>query len=49
MIAQYYRGHRHQEFLRFLKLTDAAVPKELNLEILETLAACCGLINDSRH
>ena len=25
VIAQYYRRHRHQEFLRFLKLIDAAV------------------------
>ena len=27
VIAQHYRRHRHQEFLRFLKLIDAAVPK----------------------
>ena len=27
VIAQPYRHHRHQEFLRFLKLIDAAVPK----------------------
>ena len=27
VIAQPYRRHRHQEFLRFLKLIDAAVPK----------------------
>ena len=26
VIAQHYRRHRHQEFLRFLKLIDAAVP-----------------------
>jgi transposase len=31
VIAQSYRRHRHQEFLRFLKLIDAAVPKDLNL------------------
>jgi transposase len=28
VIAQHYRQHRHQEFLRFLKLIDAAVPKD---------------------
>ena len=27
VIAQHYRRHRHQEFLRFLKLIDSAVPK----------------------
>jgi hypothetical protein len=26
VIAQHYRRHRHREFLRFLKLIDAAVP-----------------------
>ena len=30
VIAQPYRQHRHQEFLRFLKLIDAAVPKDLD-------------------
>ncbi len=30
VIAQPYRGHRHQEFLRFLELIDAAVPKGLD-------------------
>jgi hypothetical protein len=29
VIAQHYRRHRHQEFLRFLKLIDDAVPKGL--------------------
>jgi len=29
VIAQHYRRHRHQEFLRCLKLIDAAVPKDL--------------------
>jgi len=31
VIAQHYRRHRHQEFLRFLKLIDAAVPDGLDL------------------
>ena len=31
VIAQHYRQHRHQEFLRFLKLIDAAVPGGLEL------------------
>jgi hypothetical protein len=30
VIAQSYRRHRHQEFLRFLKLIDAAVAKDLD-------------------
>jgi hypothetical protein len=30
-IAQPYRRHRHQEFRRFLKLIDPAVPKDLDL------------------
>jgi transposase len=34
VIAQHYRRHRHQEFLRFLKLIDAAVPQELNLQLV---------------
>jgi hypothetical protein len=29
-----YRRHRHQEFLRFLKLIDAAVPKDLDLHLV---------------
>src|SRR5215472_8724760 len=33
VIAQHYRRHRHQEFLRFLKLIDAAVPKDLDLDL----------------
>ncbi|WP_168221105.1 transposase [Actinomadura sp. WMMA1423] len=31
MIAQHYRRHRHQAFLRCLKLIDTAVPKDLAL------------------
>ncbi|CAG7658560.1 hypothetical protein SBRY_90305 [Actinacidiphila bryophytorum] len=31
VIAQHYRRHRHQEFLRFLKVIDAAVPQHLEL------------------
>lgn len=31
VIAQHYRRHRHQEFLRFFKLIDTAVPKDLDL------------------
>jgi len=34
VIAQHYRRHRHQEFLRFLKLIDAAVPDELDLHLV---------------
>jgi transposase len=34
VLAQHYRRHRHQEFLRFLKLIDAAVPKELDLHLV---------------
>jgi transposase len=34
VIAQHYRRHRHTEFLRFLKLIDAAVPKHLNLHLV---------------
>jgi transposase len=34
VIAQHYRRHRHQEFLRFLKLIDTAVPKGLDLHLV---------------
>ena len=34
VIAQYYRRHRHQEFLRFLKLIDAAVPRDLDIHLV---------------
>jgi transposase len=34
VIAQHYRRHRHQEFLRFLKLIDQAVPKDLDLHLV---------------
>ena len=34
VIAQSYRRHRHQEFLRFLKLIHAAVPKDLDLHLV---------------
>jgi transposase len=34
VIAQHYRRHRHQEFLRFLKLIDAAVPSDLQLHLV---------------
>jgi transposase len=34
VIAQNYRQHRHQEFLRFLKLIDKAVPKGLDLHLV---------------
>jgi transposase len=34
VIAQHYRKHRHQEFLRFLKLIDDAVPKGLDLHLV---------------
>jgi transposase len=34
VIAQHYRRHRHQEFLRFLKTIDDAVPPELNLHLI---------------
>ena len=34
MITQHYRRHRHQEFLRFRKLIDAAVPKGLDPQLV---------------
>jgi transposase len=34
VIAQPYRRHRHQEFLRFLKLIDGAVPRDLDLHLV---------------
>lgn len=34
VIAQHYRRHRHQEFLRFLKLIDTAVPRDLDLHLV---------------
>jgi transposase len=34
VIAQHYRRHRHQEFLRFLKLIDTAVPRGLDLHLV---------------
>ena len=34
VIAQPYRRHRHQEFLRFLKLIDTAVPNGLDLHLV---------------
>jgi transposase len=34
VIAQSYRRHRHQEFLRFLKLIDQAVPEDLDLHLV---------------
>jgi transposase len=34
VIARSYRRHRHQEFLRFLKLIDSAVPKGLDLHLV---------------
>lgn len=34
VIAHHYRRHRQQEFLRFLKLIDAAVPKDLDLHLV---------------
>src|ERR1035437_7869327 len=34
VIAQHYRRHRHQEFLRFLKLIDGAVPDGLDLHLI---------------
>ena len=34
VIAHHYRRHRHQEFLRFLKLIDAAVPPDLDLHLI---------------
>jgi transposase len=34
VIAQPYRQHRHQEFIRFLKLIDDAVPKDLDLHLV---------------
>lgn len=34
VIAQHYRRHRHQEFLRFLKLIDQAVPDGLDRHLV---------------
>jgi transposase len=34
VIAQHYRRHRHQEFLRFLQLIDTAVPGGLELHLI---------------
>jgi hypothetical protein len=34
VIAQHYRRHRHQEFLRFLKLIDDAEPDGLDLHLI---------------
>jgi transposase len=34
VIAQHFRRHRHQEFFRFLKTIDAAVPAELDLHLI---------------
>jgi transposase len=34
VIARHYRRHRHQEFLRFLKLIDRAVPDGLDLHLV---------------
>ena len=34
VIAQPYRRNRHQEFLRFLKLIDGAVPRDLDLHLV---------------
>jgi transposase len=34
VIAQPYRQHRHQEFVKFLKLIDKAVPKDLGLHLV---------------
>ncbi len=34
VIAQPYRQHRHQEFIRFLKLIDDAVPMDLDLHLV---------------
>jgi transposase len=34
VIARSYRRHRHQEFLRFLKVIDDAVPEDLDLHMV---------------
>jgi transposase len=34
VLAHHYRRHRHQEFLRFLKLIDNAVPQDLDLHLV---------------
>ena len=40
VIAQHHRRHRHQAFLRFLKLIDTAVPEDLDLHlVLDNYAA----------
>jgi hypothetical protein len=35
VISQLHHRHRHQEFLRFLRTIDAAVPAELELHLVE--------------
>jgi hypothetical protein len=52
VIARHYRRHRHQEFLRFLKLIDNAVPGGLDLHLIcgnyathktpAIAGGCCG-------
>jgi hypothetical protein len=44
VIAQHYRRHRHQEFLRFLRLIDDAVPDGLDLHLI-----CDNYAVDQRH
>jgi transposase len=34
VLAAHYRRHRHQEFLRFLRLIDDAVPESLDLHLI---------------
>jgi hypothetical protein len=38
VIAQSYRRHRHNEFLRFLKPIDGAEPKDLDLHLADNYA-----------
>jgi hypothetical protein len=42
VIAQHYRRYRHQEFLRFLKLIDGAVPKGMHLNRPRRLSPIWG-------
>ena len=49
VIAQSYPRHRHQEFLRFLKVIDAAVPRDLDLHlVLDMSTATVSVVKNHR-
>src|SRR5580704_9665122 len=49
VIAQSYRRHRHQEFLRFLKVIDQAVPKDKDLHLVLDSYATHRKLRRSAH